>query len=106
MPDVGPLRKKPPLTAVTLSLAAAAVASASVENDLALTLSVPSDRGTNALNVDPFLKTSLACDDAAVVAELGAAVAGAAPKDSPDTMVAATSPAAPMDLKAVEALFL
>jgi hypothetical protein len=33
------------------------------------------------------------------------ALAGAA-NDSPETIVAAASPAAPMDLKAVEALFL
>jgi hypothetical protein len=36
----------------------------------------------------------------------GEAVAGAAPKERPDTMVAAASPAAPMDLRAKEALFL
>jgi hypothetical protein len=35
-----------------------------------------------------------------------AAYAAGAPKDNPETIVAAASPAAPMDLKAVEALFL
>ncbi|MBT1675106.1 hypothetical protein [Curtobacterium aurantiacum] len=40
--------------------------------------------------------------------ESGAAAADAAvdPKERPLTMVAATRPAAPMDLRAVEALFL
>ncbi|MFL0360171.1 hypothetical protein [Curtobacterium flaccumfaciens] len=36
----------------------------------------------------------------------GDAVAAVAPKERPDTMVAAASPAAPMDLRAVDALFL
>jgi hypothetical protein len=35
-----------------------------------------------------------------------AAVAGAGLKERPDAMVAATRPAAPMDLRAVDALFL
>ncbi|MEJ8285039.1 hypothetical protein [Curtobacterium citreum] len=69
---------------------------------------------------DPFESTYAPCCAAAFVganmeslpynspeAALGAvAEAGAAPSESPLTMVAAASPAAPMDFRAVEALFL
>ena len=62
--------------------------------------------GVTAAYVEPFLKINFAVVDAVVDGSPEAADAAAGPKLRPEMIVAAASPAAPMDLRAVEALFL
>ncbi|MCS6555898.1 hypothetical protein K0028_08495 [Curtobacterium flaccumfaciens pv. flaccumfaciens] len=93
-----------PLPCVNVAVIAAAFAAASDE------YSVTRKFDPTAQYPDDSFHCQTNLPDAVALVEIergsGAAVAGAAPKDRPDTMVAAASPAAPMDLRAVDALFL
>ncbi|MBF4596358.1 hypothetical protein ITJ50_09610 [Curtobacterium sp. VKM Ac-2889] len=93
-----------PVPVVNVAVAAAAFAAASDEWAVALRL----DPTAHQVELDLDFITNL--PEAVAWVEIdrgsGEAIAVAAPNDRPDTMVAAASPAAPMDLRAVDALFL